>query len=141
MFRNEKFPGFVHPYNLLEYFQNKEIDSNKTLLKRQYTNDLSKKNSFLTEEAINYIARTEKRRYQHVKCLSPLGFCPLLSWKLKRGRSKTATSFKFELFCQWGNDFLILCFTKSSIIDDAGVRDPTLVCLFPVQNITKKMKI
>ena len=31
LFRNEKFLGFVHPYNLLEYFQNKEIDSNKTL--------------------------------------------------------------------------------------------------------------
>ena len=31
MFRNENFLGFVHPYNLLEYFQNKEIDSNKTL--------------------------------------------------------------------------------------------------------------
>ena len=31
MFRNEKFLGFVHPYNLLEYFQNKEIDLNKTL--------------------------------------------------------------------------------------------------------------
>ena len=30
-FPNEKFPDFVHPYNLLEYFQNKEIDSNKTL--------------------------------------------------------------------------------------------------------------
>ena len=103
--------------------------------------DLSKKNSFLTEEAIHYIARTGKRRYQYVKCLSPLCFCPLLSCKLKRGRSKTPTSSKFELFCQWGNDFLILCFTKSSIIDDVGVRDSTLVCLFPVQNITKKFKI
>ena len=30
-FSYEKFPDFVHPYNLLEYFQNKEIDSNKTL--------------------------------------------------------------------------------------------------------------
>ena len=47
MFRNEKFLGFVHPYNLLEYFQNKEMD-------------LSKNNSFLTEEAINNIALTEK---------------------------------------------------------------------------------
>ena len=31
MFQNEKCPGFVHPYNLLEYLQNKEIYSNKTL--------------------------------------------------------------------------------------------------------------
>ena len=54
--------------------------------------DLSKNNSFLTEEAINFIARTEKKkRYQYVKCLSPLRFCPLLSWKLKGGRSTTPT--------------------------------------------------
>ena len=31
--------------------------------------------------------------------------------------------------------------TKSSIIDDLGVRDPPLVCLFPVQNITKRLKL
>ena len=31
MFRNENFPGFVGPYNLLKYFENKQIDSNKTL--------------------------------------------------------------------------------------------------------------
>ena len=46
MFRNEKFLGFVHPYNLLEYFQNKEIDSNKTLLKHQYTNGSIKEQQF-----------------------------------------------------------------------------------------------
>ena len=28
MFRNEKFLGFEHPYNLSEYFQNKGIESN-----------------------------------------------------------------------------------------------------------------
>ena len=31
--------------------------------------------------------------------------------------------------------------TKSLIIDDVEVRDPPLVCLFPVQNITKNIKI
>ena len=31
MFPNEKILGSVHPYNLLEYFQNKKTDSNKTL--------------------------------------------------------------------------------------------------------------
>ena len=31
--------------------------------------------------------------------------------------------------------------TKSFIVDDVGVRDPPLVCLFPVQNISKKIKI
>ena len=30
MFRNDKFLGFEHPYNLLEHFQNKDIDSNNT---------------------------------------------------------------------------------------------------------------
>ena len=47
------------------------------------------------------------------------------------------TSSKLELLCQYE----IICnFTKSSIIDDLGVRDPPLVCLFSMQNITKKVK-
>ena len=46
-FRNEKFLGFVHPYNLLEYFQNKMIDSNKTLLKRLHKNRSIKEQQFL----------------------------------------------------------------------------------------------
>ena len=54
--------------------------------------DLSKNNSFLTEEAINYIiAPRKERRCQYGKYLSHLRFCPLLSWKMKRGRSKTPT--------------------------------------------------
>ena len=60
MRRNEKFLGFAHPHNLLEYFQNKESNSNKTLQKHQYTNGSI--NSFLTEEAINFIAHTKKRK-------------------------------------------------------------------------------
>ena len=99
MFRNEKFLGIVHPYNLLEYFQNKETESNKTLLKRPYANGLSTNNSFLTVEAINYIALAQRkeRRYQYVKCLGPLHFCPRLSWKLKRGSSNNPT---LSMFCQ-----------------------------------------
>ena len=31
--------------------------------------------------------------------------------------------------------------TKSFIIDNVVVQDPPLVCLFPVQNITKKIEI
>ena len=42
-FRNGKFLDFVHPYSLLEYFQNKEIDSNKAILKRQHKNGSIKK--------------------------------------------------------------------------------------------------
>ena len=38
--------------------------------------DLSKKNCFSVEEAMNYICRTEnERRYQYLKYLNPLGFC------------------------------------------------------------------
>ena len=51
MFQNEKFLNFVHPYNLLEYFQNKETDSNKTLLKHQYTNGSIKEQQFLNRES------------------------------------------------------------------------------------------
>ena len=53
--------------------------------------DLSKKNCFSTEEAINYIPSTERKeiRYEHVKRLSPSSgslsssMLPILSWKLK----------------------------------------------------------
>ena len=31
MFWKDKFPGFEHLYKLFEYFQNKDIDSNKNL--------------------------------------------------------------------------------------------------------------
>ena len=46
-------------------------------------------------------------------------------------------SSKLELLCQYE---MTSIFTKSSIIDDLGARDPPLVCLFSVQNITKKIK-
>ena len=62
MFRNEKFLGFVHPYNLLEYFQNKETDSNKTLLKRQYTNGSIKEQQFLNRGSNKlYCSHREKK--------------------------------------------------------------------------------
>ena len=47
MFRNDKFPGFEDPYNLLKYFQNNGIDSNNTLYKRQNTNGSIKEQPFL----------------------------------------------------------------------------------------------
>ena len=66
---------------------------------------------------------------------------PILSWKLKiiayRGNSTIPPSSKLELLCQYE---MTSIFTKSSIIDDLGVRDPPLVCLFSVQKITKKIK-
>ena len=38
-------------------------------------------------------------------------------------------------------DFWYCAVTKSFIIDDVRLRDPPLVFQFPVQNITKKIKI
>ena len=62
MFRNENFLGFLHPYNLLEYFQNNEIDSNKTLQKRQYTNGSIKEQQFLNRESNKlYCSHREKK--------------------------------------------------------------------------------
>ena len=62
LFRNEKFLGFVRPYNLLECFQNKEIDSNKTLLKRQYINGSIKEQQFLNRGSNKfYCSHREKK--------------------------------------------------------------------------------
>ena len=54
-----------------------------------------------------------------------------------RGSSTISPSSKLELLCQYEMTSTV---TKNSIIDDLGVRDPLLVCLFSVQNITKKIK-
>ena len=54
-----------------------------------------------------------------------------------RGSSTIPPSSKLELLCQYKMTSIV---TKSSIIDDLGVRDPPLVCLFSVQNITRKIK-
>ena len=47
MLRNEKFPGFEHPYYIFEYFETKGTDSNNTLQKRQNTNGSIKEQPFL----------------------------------------------------------------------------------------------
>ena len=109
--------------------------------------DLSKNNSFSAEEAKNHIFRTEKRKkvplyetLEFSRSLS-LSMIPILSWKLKiiayRGSSTIPQSSKLELLCQCKMTFIA---TKNSIIDDLGVRNPPLVCLFSVQSITKKIK-
>ena len=109
--------------------------------------DLSKNNCFSSEEAKNYIPRTEKRK--EVPVFEMLEFSvslsssmiPILSGKLKiiayRGSSTIPPSSKLELLRQYEMTSIV---TKSSIIDDLGVGDPLLVCLFSVQNITKKIK-
>ena len=142
MFRNEKSPGLEHSYKSFEYFQNKVIDSNNILQKRQ-----NKNNCFSAGETKNYIPRIEKRKKVLVYEMLEFSWflsssmIPILSWKLKiiayRGSFTIPSSYKLELLCQYEMTSIV---TKSSIIDDLGVRDPPLVCLFSVQNITKKIK-
>ena len=109
--------------------------------------DVSKNNRFSEEEAKNFIPRTEERR--KVPVCEMLEFSgslsssmlPILSWKLEiiayRGSTTIPPSSKLELLCQYEMTCIV---TKSSIIDDLAVQDPPLVCLFSVQNITKKIK-
>ena len=62
MFRNEKFAGFRHPYNFFEYFQNKAINSNKTLYKRQNTNGYIKEQAILSRGSNKlYSSHQEKK--------------------------------------------------------------------------------
>ena len=138
MFRNDKFPGFEHPYDLFEYFQRVLIQM-AFCRNARIQMDLSKNILFSAEEAKIYIPRTEKRKKVPVcEMLEfsgslPSSMLPILSWKLKiiayRGSSTIPPSSKLELLCQYEMTSIV---TKSSIIDDLGVRDPPLVCLFSV---------
>ena len=109
--------------------------------------DLLKNKCFSAEEAENVIPCTEKRKkvpvyemFEFSRSLSS-SLSPILSWKLKiiayRGSSTIPPSSKLELLCQYKMTSIV---TKSSIIDDLGVRDLPLVYLFSVQKITKKIK-
>ena len=109
--------------------------------------NLSKNQCFSAEDAKHYIPRNEKRKKVPVCEMLEFSWSlsssmiPILSWKLKikvyKGRSTIPLSSKLKLLCQYEMTSIV---TKSSIIDDLGVRDPPLVCLFSVQNITKKIK-
>ena len=69
---------------------------------------------------------------------------PILSWKLKvityRSNFAIPPSSKLGLLCQYEITSWHYIVIKTSIIDDLEVQDP-LVCLFLMQNITKKVKI
>ena len=59
----KKFLGFAHPYSSLDYFQSKRrLIQIKLCRNASIKMNLSKNNSFSREEAINYIARTKKRK-------------------------------------------------------------------------------
>ena len=147
MFRNEKFPGFEHSYKLFEYFQNKVIDSNNTLQKRQNTNESIKEQLLLSRGRKKLYPRNEKRKkvpaceMLEFSCSLSSSMIPILSWKLKiiayRDSSTIPPSTKLKLLCQYETTSIV---TKSFIIDNLGVRDPLLVCLFSAKNISKKIK-
>ena len=62
MFRNGKCTSIEHSYKLFEYFQNKGIDSNNTLQKRQNKNGSIKEELFLSRgsKKIYYTHREKK---------------------------------------------------------------------------------
>ena len=107
--------------------------------------DLSNSNCFSAEEAKNCIPCTEKRKkvpvYEMLEFSWSLSssMIPILSWKLKIIACRCSSTIppSSKLLCQCDMTSIV---TKSSIIDDLGVWDPPLVCLFSVQNITKKIK-
>ena len=139
---------WMHCHSALRYTNNRGKWQN--LMQKKFLSgemNLSKTNRFSAEEAKNYIPRTEKRKKVPVcKMLEFSGslcssMLPILSWKLKitayRGSSTIPPSSKLERLCQYK---ITRIFTKNSIIDDMGVPDPPLVCLFSMRNITKNNK-
>ena len=140
MFPNEKFLGFVHPYNLLEYFQNKETDSNKTLLKHQHKNGSIKQ--FLNRGSNKfYCSHREKKEgtsMWNAWVLCVFVFFYHGNWR--EAGLRPLHHLRLSCFVNKVMTFWYYFVTESSITDDVGLRDP-LVCLFPVQNITKKIKI
>ena len=135
MFRNKKFPGFENSYKVFKYFQNEGIDSNNTLQKPQNTNGSIKEQLFLSRGNKNYIPCSEKRKkvpvYEMLEFSWSLSssMIPILPWKVKMHTEESTIppSSKLKLLCQYEMTSIV---TKSSIIDDLGVRDPPLVCLF-----------
>ena len=97
--------------------------------------DLSKNNCFSAEEAKNYSSHREKKEGTSVWNAWVLLVFVLLhdsnfimeTEDAYRGSSTIPPSSKLELLCQYEMTSIV---TKSSIIDDLGVQDPPLVCLF-----------
>ena len=139
---------WMHCHSALRYTNNRGKWQN--LMQKKFLSgemNFTKNNRFSAEEAKNYIPCTEKRKkVPKCKMLEFSGslsssMLPILSWKLKitayRGSSTIPPSSKLERLCQYK---ITRIFTKNSIIDDMGVPDPPLVCLFSMRNITKNNK-
>ena len=139
---------WMHCHSALPYTNNRGKWQN--LMQKKFLSgemNFTKTNRFSAEEAKNYIPCTEKRK-KVPKCTMlefsgslSSSMLPILSWKLKitayRGSSTIPPSSKLERLCQYK---ITRIFTKNSIIDDMGVPDPPLVCLFSMRNITKNNK-
>ena len=141
LLQNEKFLGFEHPYNLLEYFQNKETDSKKTFLKHQYTNGSIKEQQFLNRGS-NKLHCSHWEKKEGTRMWNTWVLCVLVLFDHGNWREvglRLPHHLNLSCFVDKVMTFWYYVVTKRSIIEDVGVRDP--VCLFPVQNITKKIKI
>ena len=113
--------------------------------------DLSKKDSFSTQETINYIPHAKKRK-ESTNMLNTwvIWVFALLSAskyvketednKIKR-QVYDSYIIKIEAVFSVYNDLLTLYCHKALITDDVGVWDPSLVCWFSVQSITKEIQI
>ena len=112
--------------------------------------DLSKNNRSTADEATNYISRTKKRKkapecemFESSGSFSSLSLT-ILSWNFKkiayRGRPTFPPSSNLEQLCQHEMTSWHYIVTKSSIIDNKGVRDPPLTCFFLWKTVPKKLK-
>ena len=102
--------------------------------------DISKKNHFSAEKAINYFpSHWGKKKGTNmwnawVLRVSLFPMLPIFSCELKitayRGSFTIPLSSKLELLCQCEMTSWYYIVTKSSIVDDLWVRDLPLVCFF-----------
>ena len=122
MFRNKKFPGFVHPYNLLKYFQNKEIDSNRNTSIQM---DLSKK----------FLNRGSNKFY----CSSPVSFSSF-TWKLREAGLLLLCHLSLSCFVNKVMTPWYYAVTKSFVIDDVRLRDRLWFVCFLCKTLPKRLK-
>ena len=103
--------------------------------------DISKKNRFSAEKAINYFpSHWEKKKGTNMWnawVLRVFLLSHASSFLIEtednsiqcRGSSTIPSSFKLELLCQCEMTSFYYIVTKSSIVDNMWVQDPPLVCL------------
>ena len=124
VFQNDKFPGFEHPHNLFDYFQNKAIDSFSYWI-FSFLHQEKKKSTIMWNAWVLWVFV-----FSHY---------PILFWKLKIiGSSTIPTSFKLVLFCQYEMTSIV---TNSSIIDDLRAEIHLWFVCFPCKTLLKRLKL